>query len=48
MVLLKGYSKEVDLWMLGIFAYELSNYTPPFRSFDIKNRGRVKKVVQAA
>lgn len=30
MVLREGYGKFIDLWTIGIFAYEMSNYSPPF------------------
>ena len=30
MVLRQNYGREIDLWAIGIFAYEMSNYCPPF------------------
>ena len=48
MVLREGYGKEIDLWTIGIFAYEMSNYNPPFPGPDIKDRQRVKRLVKAA
>lgn len=30
MVLKKGYGKEIDIWTLGIYLYELSVFEPPF------------------
>lgn len=30
MVLKKGYNKEIDVWTLGIYLYELSVFEPPF------------------
>lgn len=30
MVLKEGYGKEIDLWTIGIYAYEMSNFSPPF------------------
>lgn len=39
MVLKKGYNKEIDLWTLGVYLYELSNLDPPFTSEQVnKNR----------
>ena len=30
MVLKKGYGKEIDIWTLGVYLYELSVHEPPF------------------
>ena len=46
MVMRKGYDRMVDIWAIGIYAYEMSNYSPPFSSADIKDRIKVKKVVK--
>lgn len=48
MVLREGYGKEIDLWTIGIFAYEMSNYYPPFTGPQIKDKQRVKRLVKAA
>lgn len=48
MVLQLGYGREVDIWALGIFAYEISNYSPPFAGPDIKDRRKVKRLVKLA
>lgn len=48
MVLREGYGKEIDLWTIGIFAYEMSNYNPPFAGPDIKDKQRVKRLVKSA
>ena len=45
MVLRQGYTKFIDIWTIGIFAYEMSNYNPPFAGAQIKDRQRVKKIV---
>ena len=44
MVLKLGYRKEVDLWTLGIYLYELSVYEPPFTTEQI-TRAKFKNVV---
>jgi serine/threonine protein kinase len=48
MVLRQNYGKEIDLWAIGIFAYEMSNYNPPFSGPEIKDKLRVKRLVQFA
>ena len=48
MVLRQGYQKEVDIWAIGVYAYEMSNYYPPFASADIKEKLKVKRVVKQA
>ena len=48
MVLKEGYQKEIDIWAIGIYAYEMSNYHPPFASADIKEKLKVKRVVKMA
>lgn len=47
MVLKLGYKKEVDLWTLGIYLYELSVYEPPFTTDQI-SRAKFKNVVLEA
>ena len=44
----KGYDKSVDIWAIGIYAYEMSNYNPPFASADIKDKLKVKRVIKNA
>lgn len=44
----QGYGREIDLWMLGVYAYELSNYTQPFKGPEIRDKLKVKYVVKAA
>jgi len=48
MVLKDGYGKEIDLWTIGIYAYEMSNYAPPFSGTEIKDKQRVKRLVKNA
>ena len=36
----------VDIWAIGVYAYEMSNYSPPFSSADIRDRIKVKRVVK--
>jgi len=48
MVMKEGYGKEIDIWAIGIYAYEMSNYYPPFASSDIKDKLKVKKIVKQA
>lgn len=48
MVLRLGYKKEIDFWTMGVFAYEMSNYSPPFSGPEIKDRQRIKRLVKAA
>lgn len=48
MVMRKGYDKSVDIWAIGIYAYEMSNYHPPFASADIKDKLKVKRVIKNA
>ncbi len=48
MVLKEGYQKEIDIWAIGVYAYEMSNYYPPFASADIKEKLKVKRVVKQA
>lgn len=33
---------------IGIFAYEMSNYCPPFSGPEIKDKQRVKQLVKVA
>jgi serine/threonine protein kinase len=40
--------KALDLWDLGVLAYELSNYIPPFSNSQITNKATFSKVVKAA
>ena len=42
----KGYDRMVDIWAIGVYAYEMSNYSPPFSSADIRDRIKVKRVVK--
>ena len=44
----KSYSKEIDLWALGIYAYELSNYEPPFEAEHIQNYTLFRALVKRA
>lgn len=46
MVMRKGYDRMVDIWAIGIYAYEMSNYSPPFSSADIRDRIKVKRVIK--
>lgn len=48
MVLRDGYTKLIDLWTLGVYSYEMSNFAPPFASAEIKNKQKVKKLVEEA
>lgn len=48
MVMRKGYDKSVDIWAIGIYAYQMSNYSPPFASADIKDKLKVKRVIKNA
>ena len=48
MVMRQGYNKSVDIWSIGIYAYEMSNYNPPFAGADIKDKLKVKRVVKNA
>jgi serine/threonine protein kinase len=48
MVLKEGYQKEIDIWAIGVYAYEMSNYYPPFATSDIKEKLKVKRVVKMA
>lgn len=48
MVLKEGYGKEIDIWAIGVYAYEMSNYYPPFASADIKDKLKVKRIVKQA
>lgn len=48
MVLKEGYQKEIDIWAIGVYAYEMSNYCPPFATSDIKEKLKVKRVVKMA
>ena len=43
MVLRKGYDKEVDIWTLGVYLYELSVLEPPF-TIDQITRPRFQAV----
>ena len=45
-VMRKGYDRMVDIWAIGVYAYEMSNYSPPFSSADIRDRIKVKRVVK--
>ena len=46
MVMRKGYDRMVDIWAIGVYAYEMSNYSPPFSSADIRDRIKVKRVIK--
>lgn len=35
MLLRKGYDKKIDLWELGVYLYEMSNYDLPFLTEEI-------------
>jgi len=35
MLLKKGYDRKIDLWELGVFIYELSNFDIPFKTEEI-------------
>lgn len=48
MVLKEGYGKAIDFWTIGIYAYEMSNFSPPFSGQEIKDRLKVKKLVKYA
>lgn len=48
MILKNGYNRAADLWTLGVYAYEMSNYSPPFSGRDITDRLKVKRLVQVA
>jgi serine/threonine protein kinase len=48
MVLGYEYGYEVDLWTLGIYSYEMTNFSAPFASADISNKTKVKKLVLSA
>ena len=43
MVLKMGYNKDVDLWTLGVYLYELSVLEPPFTTDQI-SRNKFKNV----
>jgi serine/threonine protein kinase len=43
MVLKSGYTKLIDLWTLGVYLYELSNFEPPFTTEQI-SRARFQAV----
>lgn len=45
-VLRKGYCKLVDLWQLGVFAYELATSESPFRQEQILIKGRFEDVIR--
>ena len=42
----KGYTKHIDLWTIGVLAYELSNYKAPFTAADIRNTSKFVKLVR--
>jgi serine/threonine protein kinase len=42
----KGYCKLVDLWQLGVFAYELATSESPFRQEQILIKGRFEDVIR--
>lgn len=48
MILRQGYGREIDLWMIGIYAYEISNYCTPFTSIELNDEARIRKIVAAA
>jgi serine/threonine protein kinase len=48
MVLCQGYGASIDIWGIGVYAYELANYYPPFAAADVKDKYRVKRVVENA
>ena len=47
-VLREGYGKDIDFWTIGILAYEMSNYSPPFSHDDITSKHKVRKLVKSA
>ena len=48
MIMNEGYGREIDLWMLGVLAYELSNYCTPFTTAELEDLPRLKQLVLAA
>ena len=48
MVLGYEYGREIDLWTLGIYSYEMSNFSAPFAGGDLGNKAKVQKLVQGA
>ena len=47
-VLREGDGKDIDFWTIGILAYEMSNYSPPFSHDDITSKHKVRKLVKSA
>jgi serine/threonine protein kinase len=47
MVLGTGYNKKIDLWALGVYLYELSNYAIPFSPKQITKTAFEATVKQA-
>ncbi len=46
MVLQQGYGKSIDLWALGVLAYELKSGETPFKLQDVVSKLRFKRIVQ--
>lgn len=44
----KGYTKHIDMWTVGVLAYELANYKPPFAASDIRQTSKFVKLVKKA
>jgi len=48
MILKEGYGPEIDLWMIGIYAYEISNYSTTFTLIELHDEARIRNIVTAA
>ena len=48
MIMKLGYNKLLDLWCFGVYLYEMSVHSPPFKAANIKNRQKCKKTVEDA
>ena len=48
MVLGYEYGREIDLWTLGVYSYEMSNFAAPFAGADLGNKAKVQKLVKGA